>query len=160
MKKFIVLIFVVLLLFSLSGCEKKCETCHETGFVKCKSCDSGSITCTVCNGKPYENCGYCSGKGKISKKCTECDKNGNYITNRPGALIDEITGKSTYSSGIKCFYCNGTKTKKENCPECDGIGRFNECTSCSASGKTYCKHCNGSAKVTCSSCNGDGKTNY
>ena len=161
MKKLIVVMLVAFACFSLSGCTKNCELCHQTGSVTCLFCDSGETTCTTCNGKAYDSCLSCIGKGRIYKKCDDCT-NGYFIKDRVGAVIDEINGTYTQSnySDAKCFSCKGKKEIAETCLKCNGDGKIKECSSCSASGKMSCKYCGGDNKTTCKNCNGNGKINY
>ena len=88
MKKYksfvITLLTVILLIFTLTGCSAKCETCNDTHKIKCQSClGVGNSICQFCGGlgrtydvvtHTYTTCFFCVGMGRST--CIECGATG------------------------------------------------------------------------------------
>lgn len=159
MKKSLVFILAVAMVFALYGCcmihdwveadcitQKHCQKCGETEgepplghFWEAATLEQPS-TCSVCGetrGEPAQACSVCEMSGYIS--CDNCNELGQ----------------------VTCSVCCGSKV--ETCSGCDGSGTVN-CTSCKGSGKGEyydeyrCYKCggNGQARLTCKNCGGAG----
>jgi uncharacterized tellurite resistance protein B-like protein len=95
--------------------EKRCGDCAGKGYVQCRDCTSGQVSCRPCSGNGKVSCGECSAQGTITCSLCYSDKERYGKINCPQCQTEGITAQIVYvstivsSTEIDKFILEGTK---------------------------------------------------
>ena len=95
--------------------EKKCGDCAGKGYVQCRDCTNGQVSCRPCSGNGKVSCNKCSAQGTITCSLCYSDKERYGKINCPQCQTEGVVAKLVYvsttvsSSEIEKFIIEGVK---------------------------------------------------
>ena len=143
MKKTFIIIIALTICATLCACiDFTCSRCDGEGMITCPSCFEGWDDCYKCrNGKIYQECERCDGKGTDSWQavwCENCDRTGRWLN--PYSL-----------QYVTCMQCNGDGRYYPDCKECTDGTVVEECPVCKGDYRKDCPNCE-SGRIPCPEC--------
>ncbi len=95
--------------------EKKCGDCAAKGYVQCRDCSNGQVSCSNCSGNGKVSCKECSAQGSITCSLCYSDKERYGKINCPQCQTEGVVAKIIYvstdvsSSELEKFIIEGVK---------------------------------------------------